>query len=197
MLCWNICMYLFYLRSYFILLLWDRTCISKVIKNCRLHTVIFPDNSVNKESPCNAWDPGSIPGSRRSPREGNGNSLQYSCLENPTGRGAWRPLRYEIHSSPVCLQGSPAIACMLSLFSRVPLCDPMDCSPPGSSVHGNSPDKHTGVGCHALLQGTFLTQGLNHVSPALQVHSLPTESPEKPSPAFATITFQNVVSKKT
>ena len=71
------------------------------------------------------------------------------------------PLRYEIHSSPVCLQGSPAIACMLSLFSRVPLCDPMDCSPPGSSVHGNSPDKHTGVGCHALLQGTFLTQGLN------------------------------------
>ena len=90
MLCWNICMYLFYLRSYFILLLWDRTCVSKVIKNCRLHTVIFPDNSVNKESHCNAWDPGSIPGSRRSPREGNGNPLQYSCLENPTGRGAWR-----------------------------------------------------------------------------------------------------------
>ena len=35
------------------------------------------------------------------------------------------------------------------------------------------------------------------MSPALQVHSLPTESPEKPSPAIATITFQNVVSKKT
>ena len=41
------------------------------------------------------------------------------------------------------------------------LCDPMDCSPPGSSVHGDSPGKNTGVGCHALLQGTFPTQGSN------------------------------------
>ena len=41
------------------------------------------------------------------------------------------------------------------------LCDLMDCSPPGSSVHGDSPGKNTGVGCHALLQGIFLTQGLN------------------------------------
>jgi len=32
------------------------------------------------------------------------------------------------------------------------LCDPMDCSPPGSSVHGDSPGKNTGVGCHAFLQ---------------------------------------------
>ena len=39
------------------------------------------------------------------------------------------------------------------------LCDPMDCSPPGSSVHGDSPGKNTGVGCHALLQGIFPTQG--------------------------------------
>ena len=37
----------------------------------------------------------------------------------------------------------------------------MDCSPPGFSVHGNSPGKNTGVGCHALLQGIFTTQGLN------------------------------------
>ena len=41
------------------------------------------------------------------------------------------------------------------------LCDFMDCSPPGSSVHGDSPGKNTGVGCHFLLQGTFPTQGLN------------------------------------
>ena len=41
------------------------------------------------------------------------------------------------------------------------LCDPMDHSPPGSSVHGDSPGKTTGVGCHALLQGLFPTQGLN------------------------------------
>ena len=37
----------------------------------------------------------------------------------------------------------------------------MDCSPPGSSVHGDSPDKNTGVGCHSLLQGIFLTQRSN------------------------------------
>jgi len=41
------------------------------------------------------------------------------------------------------------------------LCDPMDCSPPGSSVHEDSPGKNTGVGCHALLQGIFSTQGAN------------------------------------
>ena len=41
------------------------------------------------------------------------------------------------------------------------LCDPIDCSPPGSSVHGDSPDKNTGVGCHFLLQGIFSTEGSN------------------------------------
>ena len=41
------------------------------------------------------------------------------------------------------------------------LCDSMDCSSSGSSVHGNSPDKITGVDCHALLQGIFQTQGSN------------------------------------
>ena len=40
-------------------------------------------------------------------------------------------------------------------------CDPMDCSPPGSSFHGDSPDKNTGVGYHSLLQGIFPTQGSN------------------------------------
>ena len=42
--------------------------------------------------------------------------------------------------------------------SCLTLCDPTDCSPPGSSVHGDSPGKNTGVGWHALLQGIFLTQ---------------------------------------
>ena len=42
-----------------------------------------------KASACNAGDLGSIPGSWRSPGEGNGNPLQYSCLENPMDRGAW------------------------------------------------------------------------------------------------------------
>ena len=65
----------------------------------------FPYSSVGKESACNAGDLGSIPGLGRLLGEGNGNPLQYSCLENPMDRVAW-------------------------------LCDPVDCSPSDSSVHG-------------------------------------------------------------
>ena len=50
--------------------------------------------------------------------------------------------------------------CLVSQ-SCLTLCNPMDCSLPGSSVHGNSPGKNTGVGCHALLQGIFPTRGSN------------------------------------
>ena len=49
----------------------------------------FPGGSVVKNSPANAGDSGSIPGLGRSPGEGNGNPLLYSCLGNPTARGAW------------------------------------------------------------------------------------------------------------
>ena len=49
----------------------------------------FPGGSEGKESACNAGDPGSISGLGRSPGEGNGNQLQYSCLENSMDRGAW------------------------------------------------------------------------------------------------------------
>ena len=49
----------------------------------------FPGGSDSKESACNAGGLSSIPGSGRSPREGNGNPLQYSCLENSMDRGAW------------------------------------------------------------------------------------------------------------
>ena len=51
---------------------------------------IFPGGSDGKESACNAGHPGSIPGLERSPAEGNGNLLQYSCLENSKDRGAWQ-----------------------------------------------------------------------------------------------------------
>ena len=64
------------------------------------------------------------------------------------------------------------------------LCDPMDCSPQGSSVHGDSPGKNTGVGCHALLQGIFPTQGLNLVS-SLQADSLLSEPPGKPTSSIS------------
>ena len=51
-----------------------------------------------------------------------------------------------------------------SLQSLPTLCDPIDCSLPGCSVHGDSPGKNTRVDCHALLQGIFPTQRLNPVS---------------------------------
>ena len=50
----------------------------------------FSCGSDGKESACNAGDPGLIPGSGRSPGEGNGNPLQYSCLEHPMDRGTWQ-----------------------------------------------------------------------------------------------------------
>ena len=50
---------------------------------------------------------------------------------------------------------------VLAAQSHLTLCDPTDCSQPGSSVHGDFPGKNTGVGCHSLLQGIFPTQGSN------------------------------------
>ena len=52
----------------------------------------------------------------------------------------------------------PPVLCLVTQ-SCPTLCNPMDCSPPGSSVHGDSPGRNTGVGDHALLQGIFPTQG--------------------------------------
>ena len=61
------------------------------------------------------------------------------------------------------------LLCVLSLVAQAcpTLCDPMVCSPPGSSAHGDSPGKNTGVGYHARLQGLFPIQGLN---PGLRHH---------------------------
>ena len=52
--------------------------------------------SVGKAYACNEGDLGSIPGSGSSPRKGNGNPLQYSCLENPMDKGAWQATRHGI-----------------------------------------------------------------------------------------------------
>ena len=89
--------------------------------------------------------------------------------------------------------------CVLVSQSCLTPCDPMDCSPPGSSIHGtlqarrlewlaisflrgwNSPGKKTGVACHFLLEGIFLTQGLNPGLPHCK-QTLPSEPPGKPCP---------------
>ena len=59
----------------------------------------FPCHSVGKESACNAGDLDSVLGSGRSPGEGNGNPLQYYCLENPMDRGAWKATVYGVAKS--------------------------------------------------------------------------------------------------
>ena len=59
----------------------------------------FPGGSDHKLSARNAGDMGSIPGLGRSPGEGNGNPLQYSCLENPMDRGAWWAIVHRVTKS--------------------------------------------------------------------------------------------------
>ena len=83
-----------------------------------------------------------------------GSNWSRSCL-----------LHWQADSLPLSYQDSPLVCGSASVsaqsLSRVRLCDPMDCSLPGSSVHGDSPGKNIRVGCHVLLQGIFLTQGSN------------------------------------
>ena len=63
----------------------------------------FPCSSDGKESACSAGDPGSIPGSGRSPGERNGNPLQYSFLENPMNGGAWQATVHGVTNSRIRL----------------------------------------------------------------------------------------------
>ena len=66
----------------------------------------FPGGSVGKESPCNAEDAISIPGSRRFPGVGNGNPLQYFYLENSMDRGAWWATAQKVAKSQTLLSGT-------------------------------------------------------------------------------------------
>ena len=70
------------------------------------HILGFPGGVVVKNPPANAGDArdgGSIPGWGRSPKVGNGNPLQYSCLENPLDRGAWWATVYRVAKSQMWL----------------------------------------------------------------------------------------------
>ena len=107
------------------------------------------------ESTCNAGNTGSNPGSGRSPGGGNGNPLQYSCLENPMDRGAWwatvngiARVRHDIVqqlSSNNCILFYTSQYCKVSVQPHrrqlTRLLHPWD-----------SPGKNTGIGCHFLLQ---------------------------------------------
>ena len=87
----------------------------------------------------------------------------------------WEPVRHVLLLSARCLHAK-------SLQSCPTLRSPVDLSSPGFSVHGDSPGKNTGVGCHALLQGIFPIQGLNPSLSCLlpwQAGSLPLAPPGK------------------
>jgi len=64
---------------------------------------VLPGGSDENESACNAGDPGSIPGLGRSPGEGYGNPLQYSCLENLIEGGVWQAMVHGVAKSQIQL----------------------------------------------------------------------------------------------
>ena len=103
------------------------------------------------------WDPDSMSSTC---------DVSFPCLlwgsrgKSRQSQGEWPIYPLLLTALTWILQQWYCVLCVLSL-SRVWLCDPMDCSPPGSSVHRDSPGKNTRVGCHALLQGIFSTQGSN------------------------------------
>ena len=75
----------------------------------------FPGSSDGKVSAYNAGDLGSIPGSGRSPGEGNGNPLQYSCLENPMDQGAWWATIHGVAKSRTRLSDFCVCVCVCKL----------------------------------------------------------------------------------
>ena len=76
----------------------------------------------------------------------------------------------------VCICKWVCVLCLVAQ-SCLTLCNPLYCSLPGFSVHGDSPGQNTGVGCHAFLQGGLPNPGIELRSPTLQVDSLPSEPP--------------------
>ena len=76
----------------------------------------FPGGSEDKACACNVGDLGSIPGLGRSPGEGNGNPLQYSCLENPMDRGAWRATVHRVAKSPTRLSNFTSLIFVLVML---------------------------------------------------------------------------------
>ena len=131
----------------------------------------------------------SLPGSSvhgHSPSKSTGGgSLPLFQGNFPTQESDWVFLHWRCILYQLSYLGSPSsewrfhycvIRVRLVTQSCLTLCNPMDCSLPGPSVHGDSPGKNTGVGCPALLQGIFPTQ-VSHI----QADSLPSESAGKPS----------------
>ena len=125
---------------------------------------LFPGSSVGKESACSAGDPGSIPGTGRSPGEGNGNPLQYFWPENPMDRGAWRAT-------------VPGVARVgHDLVTKPPIPPPMKTL----VIHATGTEMARG----AVLT-CFRQQSLNHAASRLGIfHSFRLDSPPQPPGPF-------------
>ena len=124
---------------------------NKIYKYCK-----GPCGSDGKESAWSTGDSDSIPGSRRSPGEGNDNPLQYCCLENSNGQrslvgySSWDCKELDMIEWPTDhIKYYCAAAAAKSLQLCPILCDPIDTRLP---CPWDSPGKNTGVGCHFLLQ---------------------------------------------
>ena len=92
-------------------------------------------------------------------------------------RGTWQATVHGVAKVEHSLATKPNQQCANILYTQLcpTLCDPIDHSPPGSSVHGDSLGKNTGVDSHALLWGIFPTQEIEPRSPTLQVDALLSE----------------------
>ena len=113
-----------------------------------------PSYSFKKMNPANnqqAQNISSASGEYRSPVQSPDVSLLTSWTENP----APPHLDFWLQSE---------VSDVLIVQSCLTLCDPMDCSPSSSSVHGHSPGKNTGVGCHSLLRGSSWPRDRTRVS---------------------------------
>ena len=97
-LCLHMCVYVFVCM--------DRHILLSALTSILEYMWGFPSGSDGEESACNAGDLGSIPGSGRSPGEGNSYPLQYSCLENSMDRGTWWAIVYQIMYVSCCERSS-------------------------------------------------------------------------------------------
>ena len=137
-------------------------------------------------------DSGSIPGLEKYPGAGHGNPVQYSCLENPMDRGAWRATIHRV-TEHLDTTESPSVYLKLTQHCKPTMCAkslqscptlrPYAAQPARLLCPWDSPDKSTGAGCLTLLQGIFSTQESNPHPLGLlhwQTGSLPLVPPGKP-----------------